>query len=185
MSDFKFILYLDMDGVTASSSYIIKIHNYIINKEDENKDWEYRNFMQNWCFQKEAVECLNSIYDIIPYKIVLSTTRRFELDINGWNTVFKINKIKAEIIGRTSKCAFDKNKYTWREDEIYKYHYIDHDLKDVSLIIIDDDSFDLQKFEDKLIKVDGTEGLTMKYYKEILDKLYKQGIMYKGDSNEY
>jgi hypothetical protein len=25
----------------------------------------------------------------------------------------------------------------------------------------------------------------MKYYKEILDKLYKQGIMYKGDSNEY
>lgn len=176
---YKFVLYLDMDGVTASNNYIIKVHNAFIKEgDDENKDFEYRNFMQSWCLQKEAVECLNKLYDVAPYTIVLSTTRRFELGIEEWNLVYRLNGVKAQIDGRTSKIS-KENYVGWREDEIEEYHSRDRGLstlKNLPLIIIDDDKFDLMKYEDKLINVKTETGLTMEYFNEIIQKLKEQGV---------
>ncbi len=175
---YKFILYLDMDGVTAGSNYIVKIHNALIHKEDENKDFEYRNFMQQWCFQKEAVEFLNKLYDVAPYTIILTTTRRYELTPTEWNTVFKINKVKAYIGGRTNRIP-KENYISWREDEIEDYHFKGSGMftfKNIPFLIIDDDIFDLYKYEDNLIHVDTETGLTMDYFQEALDKLKAQDV---------
>lgn len=184
-NDINFILYLDMDGVVTSSNYIVKIHDaFVGNSNDEDKDFYYRNFMHQWCFQKEAVECLNKLYDLVPYAIIITSTRRFELVPVEWNTVFQINGIKAYVGGRTNKLSkYKDDKYAWREDEIEDYHFRGGTsvLKDFPLIIIDDDDFDLQIYKDKLIHVNTETGLTMDYYNEILDKLEMQGINIKGD----
>ena len=169
--NYKFIMYLDMDGVTASENYIVKIHDYFI-KDD--KEWKYRNFMQQYCLQKEAVETLNAIYDVAPFTIILSTTRRFEFTPTEWNLIYRINGVKAYIGGRTGK-----SDNHWRETEIEEYHFKDAGMfsfKDKPFIIIDDDCFDLQKYKDKLVHVSTKTGLTMYYYNEILDKLRKQGV---------
>lgn len=170
-TNYKFIMYLDMDGVTASENYIVKIHECFI-KDD--KEWKYRNFMQQYCLQKEAVETLNAIYDIAPYTIILSTTRRFEFTPTEWNLIYRLNGVKAYIGGRT-----DKSANHWREDEILEYHNKDAGMfsfKDRPFIVIDDDIFDLHKIEDKLIHVNTKTGLTMDYYDEIIDKLKRQGV---------
>lgn len=176
---YKFILYLDMDGVTAGSNYIVKIHNALVNKDDENKDFEYRNFMQHWCFQREAVEFLNKLYDMLPYTIVLSTTRRFELTIPEWNLIYKLNDVKAHIDGITRKIP-NNNHISWRENEIEEYHFRDrgilYTLKNIPFLIVDDDCFDLQKYKDKLIHVNTETGLTMDYFSEALEKLKAQDV---------
>lgn len=176
---YKFILYLDMDGVLTSSNYIIYIHDHLVDKDDEDKiTYKYRNFMQQYCFQREAVDCLNKLYDKFPYCIILTTTRRFEFTSTEWNLIFRLNGIKAYVGGRTKSLAFDKNRYTWREDEIYDYHNAEgmFNFKNIPLIVIDDDSYDLQKYKDRLINVKTETGLTMDYYQEILDKLKAQGV---------
>lgn len=176
---FRFILYLDMDGVTASSDYIIKIHDTFVGKQDdENKDFRYRNFMQQWCLQKEAVDCLNAVYDKFPFVIILTSTRRFELTPTEWNTIFRINDVKAYVGGRTNKIP-KGNHISWREDEITDYHFKKDSMfnfENIPFIIIDDDSFDLQKYKDKLVNVKTETGLTMDYYDEIIEKLRVQGV---------
>lgn len=171
-TNYKFIMYLDMDGVTASEDYIVKVHETFIT--DKFKEWQYRNFMQQYCFQREAVECLNKVYDVAPFTIILSTTRRFEFTPTEWNLIYKLNGVKAYIGGRTGKSANN-----WREDEIEEYHYKDtgmFSLRDKPFIVIDDDIFDLHRLEDKLIHVSTKTGLTLDYYDEIIDKLRKQGV---------
>ena len=49
-------------------------------------------------------------------------------------------------------------------------------FENIPFIIIDDDSFDLQKYKDKLINVKTETGLTMDYYDEIIEKLKNQGV---------
>lgn len=186
MKNYKFILYLDMDGVTAGSNYIIKIHEALVDENEENKDFEYRNFMQQWCFQKEAVEFLNRLYDIVPYTIILTTTRRFELTPTEWNTVYRINRIKAYIGGRTRKIS-KENYISWREYEIEDYHFKGEGMftfKNIPFLIIDDDYYDLQMYKDKLIHVNTETGLTMDYFQEALDKLKLQGIDIKGGDTD-
>ena len=182
MENYKFILSLDMDGVPAGSNYIIKIHNALIQEHDEKKDFEYRHFMQQYCFQKEAVEFLNKLYDLVPYTIILSSTRRFEFTPTEWNTIFKINRVKAYIGGRTNKIS--KGEYiSWREDEIEDYHFKGSGMftfKNIPFLIIDDDIFDLYKYEDKLIHVDTETGLTLQYLNEAIEKLKKQGVEING-----
>lgn len=179
---YKFILYLDMDGVTAGSNYIIKIHNALIHKEDEDKDFEYRHFMQQYCFQKEAVEFLNKLYDLVPYVIILSSTRRFEFTPTEWNTIFKMNRVKAYIGGRTKRISKGKH-VSWREDEIEDYQFKGSGMftfKNIPFLIIDDDIFDLYKYEDKLIHVNTETGLTMEYFQEAINKLKSQGVEING-----
>ena len=134
--------------------------------------------MQQWCLQREAVDCLNAIYDKFPFTIILTTTRRFELKPTEWNTIFKINNVKAYIGGRTNKIS-KGNHISWREDEITDYHFKKDSMfnfENIPFIIIDDDSFDLQKYKDKLINVKTETGLTMDYYDEIIEKLKNQGV---------
>lgn len=177
MSDCKFIIYLDLDGVLTSNDYIEYIHKRFIEYEGQD-EFHYRNFMHQYCFQYEGIECLNKLYDKFPYCIVLSSTRRFQFTINEWNFIFKLNGLKPNILGRTSKFSFDEDKYTWREDEIYKYHYHESPMnaKELPFIIIDDDIFDLMKYKDRLIHVKTEVGLTLKNYNEIIDKLRLQGV---------
>ena len=49
-------------------------------------------------------------------------------------------------------------------------------LNNIPFIIIDDDSFDLQKYKDKLINVKTKSGLTLDYYNETIEKLKLQGV---------
>lgn len=180
---YKFILYLDMDGVTASTNYIVKIHDAFVGKNDNiNKDFEYRNFMQQWCFQKEAVEFLNRLYDIAPYTIILTTTRRYELNLAEWNLIYRLNNIKANIDGITNKISRE-NHISWRESEIKEYHFRDRDvlttLKNMPFLIIDDDNFDLMTYTDKLIHVNTETGLTMEYLEETKQKLKNQNVELK------
>lgn len=169
---FRFIMYLDYDGVLNSENYFVKMHDYFIKDEEE---WQYRNFMHQFCIQKEAVECLNKVYDKFPFCIILTATRRYEFSCTEWNFFFnKMNKVKAYIGGVTGK---DKNN--WRENEIEEYHFKDcgmFSLKNQPFIIIDDDKKDLQKFKDKLINTDFRTGLTIDYYNEIIEKLKQQGV---------
>lgn len=177
MSDYKFIMYLDLDGVLTSDDYIEYIHKSFIEYEGQD-EFHYRNFMHKYCFQYEGIECLNKLYDKFPYEIVLTSTRRFEFTIDEWNFIFKLNRLKPEIRGRVSKFAFDKDKFTWREDEIYKYHFHESpaSFRELPFIIIDDDTFDLMKYKDKLIHVKTETGLTLNNYNEIIDKLKIQGV---------
>lgn len=150
--ELKFILYLDMDGVLTSEDYIIKMHDALV----FDKEFRYRNFMHQYCFQREAIDCLNKVYDKYPFATILSSTRRFEFTPLEWNTIFKINDYKSYIGGRTNKLKHYTNyRYSWRADEIRDYHFKDGTsvLKDIPFIIIDDDNFDLLEFEDKLIHV--------------------------------
>lgn len=175
---YKFILYLDLDGVLTSNNYIEMIHKVFVNKKDKN--FHYRNIFQQYMFQEEGINCLNALYNIIPYTIIISSTRRFEFTPSEWNFLFKLNGIKAYVGGRTD--CYSKNKehrFSWREDEIEKYHFIDGGMfsfKHLPFIIIDDDTFDLHKYEDKLVNVKTKTGLTMDYLDEILDKLKLQGV---------
>lgn len=181
---YKFVIYLDLDGVLTSSDYIEYIHRVFTNDNKikyygdfEKKSFHYRNFMHQCCFQHEGVECLNKVFNIVPYCIVLTSTRRFEYTPDEWNFIFKLNGIKADIIGRTDSFSFKENKFTWREDEIYKYHNHDNPkLKELPFIVIDDDKFDLMKYEDKLINVKTETGLTMKYFNEMIEKLKAQDV---------
>lgn len=182
IENYKFILYLDMDGVMTGSNYIIKIHDALVDKNDENKDFEYRNFMQQYCFQKEAVQFLNKLYDLIPYTIILSSTRRFEFTPTEWNTIFRMNRIKAYIGGRTKKISKGEH-ISWREDEIEDYQFKGSGMftfKNIPFLIIDDDIFDLYKYEDKLIHVNTDTGLTLQYFDEAVNKLKKQGVEING-----
>ena len=171
-SKLNFIIYLDMDGVLTSEDYIVKMHeSFITDKFDPS--FYYRNFMHQWCFQEEAVKCLNKLYDLMEYRIVISSTRRFELDRDSWNTVFRINNIKADVLGTTNKLKqYTNDRYNWRADEIKDYQ----SRINLPFIIIDDDNFDLLEYEDKLIHVSTEKGLTEDYLQEMVDKLKKQGV---------
>lgn len=176
---YKFILYLDYDGVLNSENYFVKIHDLFIKGQDgegdEEKDYTYRNFMHQFCIQKEAVECLNKVYDKFPFCIILTATRRFEFTCTEWNFFFnKLNKVKAYVGGVTGK-----SEKHWREDEIEAYHFKDcgmFSFKRLPFIILDDDTFDLQKFKDKLVNTNYKTGLTLDYYDEIIEKLKQQGV---------
>lgn len=175
MINSKFILYLDLDGVLTSEDFIVYTHN-CLTKHNTNKNrnsLHCRNFLQQYCFQQEGIDYLNKLYNEIPYDIVLSSTRRFQFSINDWNFIFNLNKIEPNIIGITPRFSLNKDRYTWREDEIYKYH---SKLNNIPFIIIDDDSFDLQKYKDKLINVKTKSGLTLDYYNETIKKLKLQGV---------
>lgn len=178
-NNFKFILYLDMDGVLTSEDYIIKIHESLMN-DMTKEEYRYRNFMQQYCFQKEAIDCLNKVYDKFPFVTILSSTRRFEFTPTEWNTIFGINDYKSYIGGRTDKLKhYTNGRYSWRADEIRNYHFKEKSMfnfKDIPFIIIDDDNFDLLEFEDKLIHVTTKHGLTLDYYDEIVQKLEIQGV---------
>lgn len=177
----KFILYLDLDGVLTSENFIVYTHNCLTEyNENKNKNTLHcRNFLQRFCFQQEGIDYLNKLYNEIQYDIVLSSTRRVEFSLDNWNFIFNLNKIKPKIIGITPHFSFNKDRYTWREDEIYKYHFIDNKLNNIPFIIIDDDIFDLQKYKDRLIKVNTESGLTLDYYNETLEKLKNQGVKYE------
>lgn len=182
---FKFIMYLDMDGVLTSGNYIIKMHDCFVGKQDdENKDFRYRNFMHQWCFQTEAVDCLNKLYDLAPYTIILSSTRRFQLTPTEWNTIFRINDIKAYVGGRTGKVPKD-NYISWREDEIKQYHYNMGSMftfNKIPFIVVDDDCFDLMELEDRLIKVDTDKGLTLEHLDDMVNKLKIQGVKFNDNT---
>lgn len=172
--NYRFIMYLDYDGVLNSENYYMKIYKDFVQNDDNKKDFYYRNFLSQFCIQKEAVECLNKVYDKFPFCIILTCTRRFEFTPTQWNFFFKeLNKVKAYIGGRTGK-----SKNFWREDEIYEYH--NHsglfNFKNIPLLVIDDDTKDLQKYKDKLINTNTKTGLTLDYYDEIIEKLKEQGV---------
>lgn len=177
--EFRFILYLDMDGVLTSEDYIIKIHDSLMN-DMTREEYRYRSFMHQYCFQTEAIDCLNKVYDKFPFVTILSSTRRFEFIPTEWNTIFKINNYKSYIGGRTNKLKhYTNDRYYWRADEIRDYHFEGGGMftfKNIPFIIIDDDNFDLLEFEDKLIHVDTKHGLTLDYYDEIIQKLEIQGV---------
>lgn len=183
MENYKFILYLDLDGVLTSEDYIIYIHNsFVKNENDENNktNLHYRNFMQQYCFSKKAVDFLNKLYDNIPYCIILTSTRRFEFTSTEWNLIFKLNGIKAYVGGRTNKLKeYKHDKYNWRAEEIEDYHFKGKGMftfKNIPFLIIDDDNFDLLEYEDKLIHVNPKTGVTLDYYNEVLEKLKVQGV---------
>lgn len=178
---YKFIMYLDMDGVLMSEKYIIYIHDTFIKDKKERNETEfyYRNFMHKYCFQKEAVDFFNKLYEKFPYCIILTSTRRFEFLPKEWNLIFSINNVKAYVGGRTASFSKDKSKFTWREDEIEQYHFSgskSFSFRKLPFLIIDDDSYDLQRYKDKLINVKGETGLTLDYYNEALEKLKLQGV---------
>lgn len=181
MEKYKFIMYLDLDGVLTSSDYIKYIHKRFINSR--HKEFEYRNFMHKYCFQREAVECLNKLYDLLPYCIIITSTRRFEFTPTEWDFIFKLNGIKPYVGGRTLSFSKNKNRFTWREDEIEQYHYNKGSMfnfEKIPFIVIDDDIKDLMKLQDKLIKVKTKGGLTLEYYNEIINKLKLQGVEING-----
>lgn len=179
MDKCKFVLYLDLDGVLTSSNYIVMVHKSFVKKND--KKFHYRNFMHQYCFQEEGVQYLNELYDLAPYCIVLTSTRRFQFDKNEWTFLFSLNGIKAEVVGRTDSFSFKPDRFTWREDEIYKYHYHSSPFgkNDTPFIIIDDDNFDLMTYTDKLIHVNTETGLTMEYLEETKQKLKNQNVELK------
>lgn len=176
MSNSKFLLFLDLDGVLTSENYIVYTHNCLTkyNKDKNKNSLHCRNFLQRYCFQKAGIDYLNKLYEHTKYDIVLSSTRRFEFDLDKWNFIFKMNSIKPDIIGITTRFSFNKEKFTWREDEINKY-LIDNKIK-IPFIVIDDDKFDLMTLEDKLIHVNTKLGLTLNNYNETKIKLKKQGV---------
>lgn len=153
---FKFVLYLDMDGVLTSEDYIVKIHNSLMN-DMTKEEYRYRHFMQQYCFQTEAIDCLNKVYNQFPFVTILSSTRRFEFTPTEWNVIFGINSYKSYIGGRTNKLKqYTNDRYNWRADEIRDYHFKGDGMftfKNIPFIIIDDDNFDLLEFEDNLIHV--------------------------------
>lgn len=172
---YKFVMYLDYDGVFNSENYFVKMFETFVEKKDDgSKDFYYRNFVTKYCFQKEAVECLNKVYDKVPFYVIMTATRRFEFTPTEWNLIFRLNDCKPYVGGRTGK-----SERHWREDEIEAYHFKDagmFSMKDLPFIIIDDDTFDLQKYKDKLVHTDNKTGLTLDYYDEIIEKLKMQGV---------
>ena len=48
--------------------------------------------------------------------------------------------------------------------------------KNCVFLQLDDDSFNLQKYKDKLINVKTKSGLTLDYYNETIEKLKSQGV---------
>lgn len=185
MNNCKFYMFLDLDGVMSPSNHLIQIHNKLNKYELENQRKEmfsYINFMQHYCFSYNAIQFLNDIYDSIPYNIVLTSTRRYEFSIAEWNTIFKINKIKAPIVGRTDKYSKTENHFIWREDEIEKY-ITDYNLSEYPYIVIDDDVADLLNIKDHLINVNTDTGLTMNYIQLILRLLILQGLDVTGGIN--
>ena len=172
---FKFIMYLDFDGVITPSDYIMEMHKKLVGDEKSDEGLHYRNFNQRYCFSYNAVKFLNDLYDKCPYVIVMTTTRRFEHSVKEWRFIFKMNGIKPDIIDRTK---FIK---AWREEEIVEYQKRNtvFSISKIPYIIVDDDSFDLKSLEDKLLLVNTKTGLVDKDMEKAVKILKAQGLELK------
>lgn len=165
----KFILFLDYDGVCNSEVFFRDIFKAIFKNEKDGEYYYYRNFLDEFCIQESAVKTLNKLYDIIPFSIVLTATKRGSYNIRQWNAYFTFNNIKAKVIGKTK---YDRYRYRAREIK----DYLDTHNCNKPFVVVDDDHADLHEYDDKLINTETMYGLTEKYIPEILDKLKKQGV---------
>ena len=168
--DYEAFVFLDLDGVMTSNNYIINIHNTFI-RDKEFPNHHYKNFMTQYCFQQEGVVFLNELAKNFKYAIIISSTRRYEFSPEEWNFIFRLNGIHVPVIGTTYKTVYSN----LREDEIEEYREINH-IQNIPFIAIDDDIFDLKTLnqENKLIKVDTKEGLTVFYLRQAINLLNQQ-----------
>jgi len=79
------IVFLDLDGVIV-----------VGDKDDRMYPWG-----KHEPFDMRAVRVLNSIYDVIPFDIVLSSDWRNQFSMKNLVSMFEFFKVKANIVGVT------------------------------------------------------------------------------------
>lgn len=142
-TNFRNIIFLDIDGVMISNNNI--------------KDY-YLAHGKKGCpsaipFDEEALVLLAILVGATNAKIVLSSTWRVvEQDIDFFKEQLKIYNIEDSYIGNTKY-------FGRREDEIESW-IKEHEKNGerFNVLVIDDDSFDLKKYEDRLVQTDVEKG---------------------------
>lgn len=139
---------LDMDGVLNSGKGW---------KRDEPEDWRY--------FTPECVEMFRGLMALLPeVKIVISSSWRYELPVEGFQKLFKELGINADVIGQTPIGKGD----VLRGDEIQSW--LDANSGVTDFVILDDDA-DMGKLADHLVQTNFENGLTDCEVEDIIRRL--------------
>ncbi len=136
------IILLDLDGVLITT-----------------KPWESDHLLEDGFaeFNKKSVDKLNEILDETGYDIVLTSARRYSVDIDKMNEFFKTRGIKGQIIGYNR--LFDLDLKWDRAKQIMAFLMLHR--PDNYLIIDDDKSIGRMNSSlcEKWIKTDPMIGL--------------------------
>jgi len=150
------ILFLDIDGV-------LNTHNTY----KKHKDLKITPLNLGFHLEKDKLEILNQIIEKFDFKIVISSSWRFE-GIDLLKKKFKyVSGIEFPLIDITKR----KGDYFRRDEQILEW-VINNKEKIDKFIAIDDEIGDMFKIREYLIKTCGyTDGLTEQHIKEIEEKM--------------
>ena len=150
------IVFLDFDGVVETIYW----------EQEEDGTWSYNvhKYGHEELNNKQAIGWLNELYKKVPYKVVVTSTWRYSMDIaqlqellikSGFNP-------EIEVIGKTPKL------YLQRGVEIQRW--IDENQFKGKFVIIDDDS-DMCHLLPFLVRCDSQLGFTIYDYQKALNML--------------
>lgn len=133
------IVLLDLDGVLITT-----------------KPWESDQLLEDGFaeFNKRAVNKLNEYLESTGYDIVLTSTRRYTIEIDQMNEFFKVRGINGQIIDYLP--LYDLDLRYSRYDEVIRF-IMKH--RPENYLVIDDDKSLAKLGNDKWIKTDPMIGL--------------------------
>ena len=155
MSNFKTIIFLDIDGVLrtfkSDLEWSRKLNIPVLKGTDRK-------------FDRSAVATINEIISWTHAKIVITSSWRIGLSLNDLKKIFRDNNIYADIVGKLDVIGSrgEEIQYWLNDNDVSKYVVIDDNINDIIDFIPND----------KIIKVDSNHGLSdKKWFDIILDKL--------------
>lgn len=161
------VIFLDIDGVMNCENWITSIP-----KQDVLRLRSINGYNVGSIFYPLSVLVLNEVIEETGAKIVISSCWRadFSYNVDNARDLFKLNGVKGDIID------FTPSINSIRGEEIQAWLDSHNDIE--SIVIIDDETYDIRELRKYTVKTSWRDGLRMRNKSKILKMLNKK---YKTD----